>query len=94
MLRTPDTVLIIMLHCVCPLKVLPGPEQSGPKAAGLWRGAAFPEPFDRQQVPTRHQREPVSPTQRPLSSNLDWLQQSGAMLFVSGPFDHTLPEHG
>lgn len=44
--------------------VLPGPEQSGPEAAGLQRRAALPQPFHRQPVPTRHQREPVSPTPR------------------------------
>lgn len=51
-LGTTDVVQI-MFHCVC-LTVLPGPEQSGPEAAGLRRGAALPEPFDRQPVPTRH----------------------------------------
>lgn len=40
--------------------MLPGPERAGPEAAGLRRGAALPETFDPQPVPTRHQREPVS----------------------------------
>lgn len=43
------------VQCSAYVKVLPGPEQSGPEAGGLRRGAALPEPFDRQPLPTRHQ---------------------------------------
>uniref|UniRef100_G3Q9C0 Nuclear receptor interacting protein 2 n=1 Tax=Gasterosteus aculeatus aculeatus TaxID=481459 RepID=G3Q9C0_GASAC len=40
-------------------QMLPGPEHPGPEAARPRRGAALPQPFARQPVPTRHQREPV-----------------------------------
>uniref|UniRef100_A0A8D3DXQ6 Nuclear receptor-interacting protein 2 n=1 Tax=Scophthalmus maximus TaxID=52904 RepID=A0A8D3DXQ6_SCOMX len=50
------------LQCSAYVKVLPGPEQSGPEAAGMRRRAALPDPVDGgRPVPTRHQREPVRP---------------------------------